>query len=40
MRDYPEVYARYMAGELPTVHAAAKEAGLVKAPHAVTTQGR
>jgi hypothetical protein len=31
MRDYPDVYARFQAGELPSVHAAAKEAGLVKA---------
>jgi hypothetical protein len=30
LRDYPEVYARYQAGELPSVHAAAKVAGLVK----------
>jgi hypothetical protein len=29
--DHPAIYARYMAGELPSVHAAAKEAGLVKA---------
>ena len=39
MRDYPDVYARYMAGELPSVHAAAKVAGLIsgrRAPH----QGR
>jgi hypothetical protein len=30
MRDHPAIYARYMAGELPSVHAAAKVAGLVK----------
>jgi hypothetical protein len=30
MRDYPTIYARYMAGELASVHAAAKAAGLVK----------
>jgi hypothetical protein len=31
--DHPALYVRYMAGELPTVHAAAREAGLVKARH-------
>jgi len=30
MQDHPQVYARYMAGELPSVQAAAVEAGLVK----------
>jgi hypothetical protein len=30
LRDHPAIYARYMAGELPSVHAAAKVAGLVK----------
>jgi hypothetical protein len=30
LRDHPEVYARYMAGELDSIHAAAKQAGLVK----------
>jgi hypothetical protein len=29
MQDCPATYARYMAGELPTVHAAARAAGLV-----------
>jgi len=29
LRDHPGVYARYMAGELASVHAAAKVAGLV-----------
>jgi hypothetical protein len=29
MRDHPAVYARYMAGELASVHAAAQVAGLV-----------
>jgi hypothetical protein len=29
--DFPAVYARYQAGELPSVHATAVEAGLVKA---------
>jgi hypothetical protein len=33
LRDHPQIYARYMAGELPTVHAAAVEAGLVKVRH-------
>jgi hypothetical protein len=28
LRDHPAVYARYMAGELPSVHAAARVAGL------------
>lgn len=35
MRDHPAIYARYMAGELASVHAAAKVAGLV-----TTKQGR
>jgi hypothetical protein len=30
-RDYPQIHARWMAGELPSVHAAAVEAGLVTA---------
>jgi hypothetical protein len=30
MRDHPAIYARYMAGELASVHAAARAAGLVK----------
>ena len=30
LRDHPAIYARYMAGELPSVHAAAKVAGLIK----------
>jgi hypothetical protein len=30
MGEYPDVYARYMAGELASVHAAAVEAGLRK----------
>jgi hypothetical protein len=30
MRDHPAIYARYMAGELPSVHAAAQLAGLRK----------
>ena len=30
MRDHPAIYARYMAGELPSVHKAAQVAGLVK----------
>jgi hypothetical protein len=29
MQDHPAIYARYMAGELPSVHAAAQVAGLV-----------
>jgi hypothetical protein len=33
VRDYPSIYARYQAGELATVYAAAREAGLVKARH-------
>jgi hypothetical protein len=32
-RDHPQVYARFLAGELPTVHAAALVAGLVKGRH-------
>jgi hypothetical protein len=30
MRDHPALFARYMAGELPSVYATAKAAGLVK----------
>ena len=30
MQDHPAIFARYMAGELPSVHAAAKVAGLRK----------
>jgi hypothetical protein len=33
LRDHPQVYARYQSGELPSVHAAAIVAGLVKARH-------
>jgi hypothetical protein len=29
MQDHPQVYARYMAGELASVHAAATVAGLI-----------
>jgi len=30
MQDHPAIFARYMAGELATVHATAREAGLVQ----------
>jgi hypothetical protein len=30
LKEHPQIYARYLAGELPSVHAAAKVAGLVK----------
>jgi hypothetical protein len=33
LRDFPAVYARYQAGELPSINAAAREAGMVKARH-------
>jgi len=39
MRDYPQTYAQYMAGELPSVHAAARQAGLVTTKVARTTRG-
>jgi hypothetical protein len=30
LKEHPQIYARYLAGELPSVHAAAKMAGLIK----------
>jgi hypothetical protein len=36
VRDAPSIYAKYMAGELPSVHAAAVAAGLVRARPART----
>ena len=39
LRDYPEVHARYLAGELPSVHAAAMAAGLVKPRRSVHSLG-
>ena len=40
MRDHPAIYARYMAGELPSVHAAAKVAGLVTTTPRRTADGQ